>query len=122
MVVTCRNAPTIYIPILTGGGNLYSTVEDVVRWDRALRNKRLISRAGYEALYRPELENYAYGWVVRELEGRPALGHGGGVPGFSSFILRIPEEELCIVVLTNVQPCEAGNIAKHLAETVLQRE
>ncbi|MDA2938992.1 beta-lactamase family protein, partial [Acidobacteria bacterium AH-259-A15] len=119
---TLRNAPTLYIPILTGGGNLYSTVEDLARWDRALREKRLISPAGYKALYQPDLENYAYGWRVSEQDGRRVLGHGGGVPGFTSFILRVPDEELCVVVLTNSRRVQVRNIADRLAETVLQRE
>ena len=118
---TLRNAPTIYIPNETGGGNLYSTVEDLARWDRALREKRLISPAGYKALYQPDLEGYAYGWGVSEQDGRRVLGHGGGVPGFTSSILRVPDEELCVVVLTN-SPVWAWNIAERLAETVLQRE
>jgi len=119
---TIRNAPPIYIPILTGGGNLYSTVEDLARWDRALREKRLISPAGYKALYNPDLENHAYGWRVSERDGRRVLAHGGGVPGFTSFILRVPAEELCVVVLTNSRRVHVGIISDRLAETVLQRE
>jgi len=114
-----RNAPTLYVPILTGGGNLYSTVEDLLRWDRALRDGRLLSPAGYEALYRPEREHYSYGWVVHEVDGRQILEHTGGVPGFHSIIYRLPKEQLCIVVLSNVEPCDPSKIAGHLAEMAL---
>jgi len=116
-----EDAPAIFMPILTGGGNLYSTAEDLVRWDRALRAGQFISPEGYEALYRPELDNYAYGWFVGEGYGYLVLRHGGGVPGFSTHIVRIPNAELCVVVLSNVQPPVPvpGQIAYQLAGMVL---
>ena len=113
-----RNAPPIHIPILAGGGDLYSTVEDMARWDRGLREKRLISAAGYNAMYQPVLKDYAYGWNVSKKGGRRVLQHGGSVPGFTSFILRFPDEELCIVVLTNSRKIKVGKIADRLAEIV----
>ena len=117
-----NNAPTLYIPILTGGGNLYSTVEDMAQWDRALRNKKLISQESYNALYRPERNNYAYGWMVAEKEGLRVLNHSGGVPGFSSNILRIPEKKICVAVMTNVTPCDVGTITNRLAKMVLENK
>ena len=97
------NAASIHMPILTGGGNLYSTAEDLSRWDRGLTAGRLISAAGYEAIYTPRLDdNYGYSWEVRERDGMRVSRHGGSVPGFRTHILRIPEAELCVIVLTNV--------------------
>ena len=63
---TLCNASAIYVPIPAGGGNLYSTCEDLARWDRALCENQLRSAAGYETFYRPALENYDCGWRVRE--------------------------------------------------------
>jgi CubicO group peptidase (beta-lactamase class C family) len=114
-----HNAPHIYVPILTGGGNLYSTVEDLARWDRALSARRLSSEDAYESLDRPELNDYAYGWRVGEWEGHWAVRHSGGLPGFNAFILRIPDEDLCIVVLSNSVPGRARQIGQALAAIVL---
>jgi CubicO group peptidase (beta-lactamase class C family) len=114
-----RNAPYIYVPILTGGGNLYSTVEDLSRWDRALSARELVSGDAYESLYRPELNSYGYGWRVGELDGHFAVQHGGNVSGFNAYILRIPDEGLCVVVFSNIQPGRARQIGQALAAIVL---
>jgi CubicO group peptidase (beta-lactamase class C family) len=117
---TIQNAPAIFMPLLTGGGNLYSTVEDMARWDRALSEHALLSEAAYAAMYRPEREGYGYGWRIGELEGRRSLSHSGGVPGFNAFILRLPEDDICVVVLTNLQPGRAGVLGQTLAKEVLK--
>ncbi|MBT4601847.1 MAG: beta-lactamase family protein, partial [Bacteroidetes Order II. Incertae sedis bacterium] len=95
------HAPPIFMPILTGGGNLYSTVEDLTVWDQALGEKRLISDALYERMYTPVRNNYAYGWKIQERFGLKEISHGGWVLGSRALILRYPEERVCIVVLTN---------------------
>jgi CubicO group peptidase (beta-lactamase class C family) len=114
-----RNSPWIHMRILTGGGNLYSTVEDLARWDQALRNRKFIPQYAYKAMYKPNLNNYAYGWSVKQWDGYKTISHGGGVPGFSAFILRIPDEALCIVVTSNVTPTPAQRIANALAAIAL---
>jgi CubicO group peptidase (beta-lactamase class C family) len=117
-----QNAPAIFMPLLTGGGNLYSTVEDLARWDRALSAHTLISEEAYAAMYRPERERYGYGWRVGELDGRRSISHSGGVPGFNAFILRLPDQDICVVVLTNLQPGGAGRLGQTLAREVLKGE
>jgi CubicO group peptidase (beta-lactamase class C family) len=114
-----QNAPPIFTPILTGGGHLYSTVEDLSRWDRGLARQALVSVEAYEQMYRPELQGYAYGWRVGQLRERPTLSHGGGLPGFNAYILRLPEDDLCVVVLTNLTPGQARPVAEAVALTVL---
>ena len=113
-----KNAPVIFMPILTGGGNLYSTVKDLSEWERALTAQRLISPESYDAMYRPELANYAYGWRVGDRDGRREFRHGGGVAGFRAHILRIPDEHLCVIVLSNVQHAAPEQIANQLADMV----
>jgi CubicO group peptidase (beta-lactamase class C family) len=93
-------------------------VEDLLRWDQALNQGRLISADGYEMLYRPERDDYAYGWFVRTTDGRTRLWHSGGVPGFTAYIVRYPEQALCVVVLSNVQS-GVGAFARAIAERLL---
>jgi len=112
------NSPMIYMPILAGGGNLYSTVEDLARWDAALNEGQLISEASYKQMYTPVLNNYAYGWRVVVENERRSVMHGGGVSGFNTFLLRFPEDEVCIIALSNVKPAPANPIAQELATVV----
>jgi CubicO group peptidase (beta-lactamase class C family) len=113
-----ENAPPVYMPIMTGGGNLYSTVYDLSKWDQALNDGQLISKASYEAMYTPVKENYAYGWIVLGEGNRKRIEHGGGVPGFNSNILRVPGERLCIIVLSNSTPGYVGQISNDLEAIV----
>lgn len=103
-------------------GALYSTVEDLNRWDQALRRRKLLSEDGYEAMFTPDKNHYAYGWMVRDKESRKRVFHGGGINGFQSFILRYPDEKLCVVVLCNVTPANPGKVASDLAAIMLDEE
>ena len=103
-------------------GSLYSTVEDLNRWDQALRRRELISDERYRKMYTPEKNGYAYGWGVSTKSGRKTISHGGGINGFRSQILRYPEQKLCVVVLCNVLPADPGKVAKNLAAIMLGEE
>jgi CubicO group peptidase (beta-lactamase class C family) len=96
-------------------GSLYSTVEDLARWDRALGDGRLISKESYARMYTPLKNNYAYGWVLTTAKGRKEIHHGGGINGFVTEILRYPEQKVCVVVLCNVLPMNPGRVAHDLA-------
>jgi D-alanyl-D-alanine carboxypeptidase len=106
------------MPIFTGGGNLYSTVEDLSRWDHALVTGKLISLASYRLMYTPVKENYAYGWVVQTHSGRQEISHEGGGPGFNTYILRVPGQKVCVIVCSNVLPMPVQRIASNLAAIV----
>jgi len=116
------NAAYIYMPILTGGGDLYSTIEDLVVWSHALNEGRLISRSSYEMMYRPALNNYSYGWVVAQRYGHNVYSHSGDVPGFNSHLLRIPAFHFCVVILSNVTPTPVTKMAREIAQLVIGDE
>ena len=99
-------------------GALYSTVGDLLKWDQALYTDRVLPAAAREAMFTPFKGNYALGWTVnppdRAVSGRRQVGHGGGINGFSTMILRVPEDRVAVIVLANVENVNAGNIARDL--------
>lgn len=99
-------------------GALYSTVEDLLKWDQALYTDRLLPEAARTAMFTPAKDGYAYGWGVmtpdRATSGRRQVGHGGGINGFSTMITRVPEDRLAVIVLGNVENVNTGNIARDL--------
>jgi CubicO group peptidase (beta-lactamase class C family) len=113
-----ENAPPIYMPILTGGGNLYSTIEDLLRWDQALSSGRLVSKKSFEAMTTPVRNDYGYGWLITEEFGRRMMTHGGAVPGFTAFIARYVDDQVTIIVLSNVTVIPASQVGKELAAIV----
>lgn len=96
-------------------GAIYTTTGDLYKWDRALYTGRIISQASLQKAFTPHLGNYGYGWVIDSVYGKKVVEHGGGIFGFVSFILRVPAEQICIVVLDNQpSPTGPGKIAADL--------
>ncbi len=93
-------------------GAIYTTTGDLYKWDRALYTNKIISQSSLQKAFTPHLEHYGYGWTMYSIYGKKVVEHGGGIFGFVSFILRVPEEQICIIVLDN-QPSMAapGKIA-----------
>jgi CubicO group peptidase (beta-lactamase class C family) len=109
-----ENAPFLDMSIPYSAGSLYSTVEDLYRWDRALNTEKVLSRKSLEKMYTPFKNDYAYGWDVKDTP-RKQYSHGGGIFGFSTFIIRYPADDALVVVLSNIQGAPAGKIATELA-------
>jgi CubicO group peptidase (beta-lactamase class C family) len=59
------------------------------------------------AILRPKFAAYALGWGIRDYHGRKLVGHSGGVSGFVTRVLLVPEENLGIVILTNAEQTSA---------------
>ena len=116
-----------------GAGALYSTVGDLFRWNEALFDGRVVNEASLKAATTPvELPptvdgmKYGYGLMIFELKRLPAIGHGGGLNGWSTYLLRLPQQRCTVVVLSNALPgppkINPGAIAHALAENLLAQE
>jgi CubicO group peptidase (beta-lactamase class C family) len=103
-----ENAPYRQIDNLLGTGAIYSTAEDLYRWDRALYTDRLLGPEYKAIMFTPCLEDYAYGMGVRRIplgesgDSTFYMGHSGNVAGFNSRIVRLPEDGHCIILLCNI--------------------
>ncbi len=101
------------IPI--GGGDLYSTVEDMYKWDQALYTEKLVSKRTLEKQFTPFKDGYAYGWMVGRQFNRARIFHGGGINGFTTQIHRYPDDRAVVIVLSNFMSSPTGPIARDLA-------
>ena len=92
------NAGYFDMSIPHAAGALYSTVEDLLRWDQALYTERLVPKESLETMFAPSpfLANYGYGLAVGQQFNRRWMGHDGGIPGFLTHLGRYPEEKVCI--------------------------
>lgn len=111
---------------LVGSGGLYSTLDDMIKWDANLDNnsigsgeplmKGMLKRG---VLNSGEELDYAYGLVHGEYRGLKTLGHGGSMFGYRTFLLRFPEEQFSVILLANI-PMNSGNLARKVAEIYLE--
>jgi CubicO group peptidase (beta-lactamase class C family) len=82
-------------------GSLYSTVEDLYRWDQALYGEKILSAASKAKMFTPGLSNYGYAFTITKKDGVTTIEHGGGINGFNTVISRNPETKRLIVLLNN---------------------
>jgi len=101
------NAAYLDMSIPYAAGSMYSTVEDLYLWDQALYTDKLLTQASKDLMYKPFLGDYAYGWVITKSSFKvkdqpiPIITHGGGINGFTTTIVRFPNEKHLIVILDN---------------------
>ena len=94
-----------------GAGAMYSTTGDLYKWHWALQSYKLLDKAWQQKAYVPYKDNYAYGWIVKKFLNKQILAHSGGISGFYTYILRIEEDDLCVVLLSNIRYNGADNNA-----------
>lgn len=105
----------------TADGALYFTVRDLVKWDAALRERRLLAPASYKELWRPghladgTPTTYGFGWTVDDVRGRAWLHHTGGWQGFTTAVHRHLADSLTVMLLGNLAQLDPGDLAQRIA-------
>lgn len=87
---------------LTGAGNLYSSVGDLIRWTEALHGGKVLSSAALTEMTTPFLDFYGYGLQIDTEDGTLDISHNGTVDGFFSCLDYIPRTKTTVVVLSNL--------------------
>lgn len=116
------NADYLDISVPFAAGALYSTVEDLYKWDRALNTEKILSKASLQKMFTPVMNHYGYGWGINSMANHPQIGHGGGIFGFGTYMARFPEEDLVVIILSNVEGIDTGTFTASLAGTVFGDE
>jgi CubicO group peptidase (beta-lactamase class C family) len=102
-----------------GDGGIYSSIDDLAKWDAALYDGRLLQPSSLRAAFTPathtddpEIE-YGYGWRITG----ETLWHSGESVGFRNVIVRYPKRHLTVVVLTNRNEPEPYRLALEIAQS-----
>lgn len=113
-----ENAGFINMTVPFSAGALYSTAEDLLKWEHGLFGGKLLSAASLKEMTTPFKENYAFGLVVTNTNGHKKVEHGGGIEGFNTDVAYWPDERIAVIVLGNLNGGAPGEIAKQLAAAV----
>jgi CubicO group peptidase (beta-lactamase class C family) len=114
------------LPYAAGG--LYSTVEDLYRWDHALYTGQLVSQESLDLMFTPHAKmamnglGYGYGWFVGRMNQHRAVSHGGGIDGFVTEIRRYIDDQVTIIILSNRQTTNVPQIADQIASVVFEKQ
>jgi CubicO group peptidase (beta-lactamase class C family) len=112
--------PPINLTVPYAAGAITSTALDLYRWSQALDGGKVLSEASKKQLFTPVLKNYAYGWMVfnakigAEADTTLIQEHNGGINGFSSFLVRVPQSQQVIVLLDNHNSQALGDLRRGL--------
>ena len=120
-----ENARTMSMTLPHAAGGLGSTVGDLLTWNHALRNGHAISAQSYAAMIAPtrlndgSVSEYGFGVFSWEFRGRTVIQHGGGINGFATILTHLPEDDLTVVVLANLETFPVDRTSLTLARRAL---
>ncbi len=119
---TFVNANYIDMSLAYTGGGIYSTVEDLYRWDQALYTEKLLPKKYMELIFDQHIpawgRHYGYGWMMGEMsigntkDKIKTIEHDGVINGFNALILRIPSDRSSIILLNNTGGAPLYEISK----------
>jgi len=109
------NAGFINMTVPLSAGGLYSTTEDLLRWEQGLFGGKLLSAASLQKMTTPFKSDYAFGLGVHTSSGRKVIDHNGGIEGFNTKLAYYPDDKLTVIVLANLNGVAAEAIASNMA-------
>ncbi len=95
---------------VTGDKGVYTTVEDLLRWDKALYSSKLIPDSSLQKAFeypdarKNSIHAYGFGWRLRKcIDGSKIIYHGGWWRGFNALFVRDIKNKVTIVILSNIR-------------------
>ena len=114
-----------------GDGGIYTSIDDLIKWDGALREHTLVSEAEMKPALTPvhvtdgpptsEGRNvsYGFGWFLDPYKGHKRISHDGETIGFRTTIQRLPEDHLTVIILANRTDVDPAKLALAVADLYL---
>ncbi|MDX1627281.1 MAG: serine hydrolase domain-containing protein [Fulvivirga sp.] len=117
-------APYRNYAMLKGAGDMYSTANDLLKWNNSFFSNKLLSKNTTGSMFTHQSKTaqtsgviYSYGWYVDAEEPKKHY-HGGGTWGYSTYTAAYPEKSLSIIILSNVSSLPITAIAADVEKIV----
>jgi CubicO group peptidase (beta-lactamase class C family) len=125
-----------------GDGGIYSSLEDLAKWDEALRTNQLLTKEEMQPALTPFVfpdgrqpvwpansdrpagspALYGFGWFLDPYENHPRTWHYGETQGFRTYIARFPDDRLTIIILCNRTDITPELFALQIADLLVDSE
>jgi hypothetical protein len=121
-----RNAVLSYSN--AGGTSLFTTVENLARWDQNFYDAKVGGRAVIDLMHtRGKLNDgtilpYAFGLIIGSYRGLRSVEHAGGDAGFRCMLTRFPDQHFTVAVLGNVANMDPGKLVRQIADLYLAEQ
>jgi D-alanyl-D-alanine carboxypeptidase len=110
-----ENAAYLAMSLPYAAGSIYSSVDDLLAWQRALAAAKPIGRASRDLMFANHGHGYGFAWAIQTQFSHRQFVHAGGINGFSAVMSHYPDDDLTIVLLANIQAAPVQKIARDLA-------
>ena len=117
-----------------GDGGIYTSIDDLAKWDRALREHTLLTAAEMQPALTPvqptsanatqpdgKPVRYGFGWFLDPYMGHQRMYHDGETVGFLTTIQRFPDDKLTVIVLANRTDISPEALALKVADLYLKK-
>jgi CubicO group peptidase (beta-lactamase class C family) len=121
--------PLLNMDNIGPAGSVNSNIDDMITWlhlwmnEGAYNERKIFSYAAFQAITSPKVkvseksdESYGFGWYIEGEKETKILSHGGGMPGYKSLVIVLPQSKAGIVILTN----KISYINEQLAGVILE--
>jgi CubicO group peptidase (beta-lactamase class C family) len=118
-----------------GDGGIYTSIDDLEKWDRALREHTLLTGAEMQPALTPvqptggpakfqsgRTLSYGFGWFLDPYQGHRRVSHDGETIGFRTTIQRFPDDNLTVIVLANRTDIDPAALALKVADLYLEKK
>jgi CubicO group peptidase (beta-lactamase class C family) len=95
-------------------GAIYTTPEDLVKWDISLMQQPVISAASLRDAWTPRMNKYGLGWFIDTIHQKPAIHHGGSIDGFMTQNIIAPQEGISVTVIINAEMYDGDKVARDI--------
>jgi CubicO group peptidase (beta-lactamase class C family) len=113
-----ENAGFVHMSIPFSAGALYSTTEDLLRWEQGLFGGKVLKPESLVKMTTPFKQDYAFGLAVSTRNGHKVIAHDGGIEGFNTSLAYYPDDKLVVAVLANLNGQAPGQLTTKLAQVV----
>jgi CubicO group peptidase (beta-lactamase class C family) len=120
-----------YTSFALGSGDMYSTVEDLLKWDKALYGDKYLSGSSKEQIFNgadEDFGHYGYGFRVIDYKKQDSknsgtlVRHGGSMIGYLANVHRYLDDQITVIVLSNLRPSPIRDITFGLKEIFFGRK
>ena len=101
---------------IQAAGGVFSNVDDLYRFDRALHTDQILPEAARTKMFKPVTKFTSEGWsLLPVVAGHRCVSHAGGANGYVADFLRFPDDNACVIVTSNLAFAPIGAISRDLA-------
>ncbi|WP_073079817.1 serine hydrolase [Chitinophaga jiangningensis] len=111
---SAQQASTYPYEELRSAGGVWSTAGDLYKFHEAMQRFRIITDTSTSKAYTPYKNKYGLGWFIDSIMGCQVVSHSGGAAGFRTLLVRVPEKDICIILLANAENMDLEPIKEQL--------